>query len=198
MLVMAMADQTEGIWNRLEWHWRYLLLIAIGTAIVHLVATFMATSDSSRSAYYRLAAALPTNAMQLLEPISPKHQPLPFLSPDARYAVCKFSSAKGPIDVRAVLPDRGWTIGIYNTDGSTAYFAAGAIARPINIALTIIAGDDRFVGLSPLTLGATANPEITISAREGLIVVRAPDRGSAYQNLDVQEIVKASCTARSY
>lgn len=193
---MAMAGDTVKFWPRFQW--RYLLLIAVATAIVHLVATFIATADMKNSAYYRLAGALPVNAMQVLEPIAPDHQPLPFLSPDARYAICSFSAEKGPVDVRALLPDRGWTLGIYKPDGSTAYFAAGATARPIQIAITVLAGDDRFVGLSPLTLGATANPDITVAARQGLIVVRAPDRGGAYQKRDEQVLAKASCTARSY
>lgn len=193
---MAMTNDAASFWPRFQW--RYLLLIAVATAIIHLVATFIATADIKSSAYYRLASAMPVNTMQLLQPISPDHQPLPFMSPEARYAICNFSAAKGPVAVRAVLPDRGWTLGIYKRDGSTAYFAAGATGRPIQIAITILAGDDRFIGLSPQTLGATANPDITVAVREGLIVVRAPDRGEAYQKLDAQVLAQARCTPRSY
>lgn len=193
---MQISGETLKYLPRFDW--RNLLLIAVATAIVHLVVTFMATSDTRGSAYHRLAGALPLNTMQVLQPIAPDHQPLPFLSPEARYAMCSFSSAKGPVQVRAILPDRGWTLGIYNPDGSTAYFAAGAIGRPINVSITILAGDDRFVGLSPTTVGATASPDITVAAREGLIVVRAPDRGRAYQKVNEELLAKATCAPRSY
>lgn len=180
---------------------RYLLLLPVATAIVHIVATFIAMSDTGGSAFRRLQDGLPLNSMQVLQPISPDHQPLPFMSSDARYAICKFSSTAGPVQVTAQLPDRGWTLGVYHPDGTTAYFAAGSLSRVTNVAFTILAGDDRFVGLSPQNAGAQtagAAAQLTIAAREGLIVLRAPDRGHAYRQSEDAVLGLAKCTSRAF
>jgi hypothetical protein len=190
--------QTAKFWPAFEW--RYLLLLPVAAAIVHIIATFSAMSDTRNSAYQRLAAALPLNAMKILAPVAPGQQNLPFMSPDARYAVCRYSSAKGPIGVKAVLPDLGWTLGVYTSDGTTAYFAAGATAHPAAIAVTLLPGDDRFLGLSPQALGKPAGnvPQLTVTAREGLVVVRAPDRGAAMRQGDEAILAKASCVAQPF
>ena len=193
---MVMANQSEKLWPRVAWH--HVMLVIVATLIVHLAATFLATMNTHQSAYYRLAASLPLNTMQVLEPISPSHQPLPFMAPDSHYAVCRFSSAKGPVSVQATLPDRGWTVGIYHPDGSTAYFAAGAVNRPIVINLTIIAGEDRFVAPTPSPAEPAAAPELSVSALEGLIVVRSPDRGDAYRKDDERVLAQSRCIARGY
>ncbi|HPG89595.1 MAG TPA: hypothetical protein PLD46_08065 [Hyphomicrobium sp.] len=195
---MDIATQSAKIFPRIPA--RYFLLLPVAAAIVHLVATFIAMSDTRGSAYYRLDGALPVNTMQVLQPILPAHQPLPFLSSDARYAICRFSSAKGPVDVSAQLPDRGWTLGVYHPDGTTAYFAAGSLSRPTKVAITILAGDDRFVGSSQQTSGLTGQtvPQLTVAAREGLIVVRAPDRGQAYRQSEAAVLALAKCTGRAF
>ncbi len=179
---------------------RYLIMLLVAAAIVHLIATFVAMSDMRNSAYSRLLPALPVNAMKVLSAIAPDHQPLPFLSPDARYAICRFSSVAGPVTISAILPDRGWTVGVYLPDGTTAYFAAGTTARLTAVAFNILPGDDRFLGLSRQALGrpAAAAPEVTVSVREGLVVVRAPDRGAAYRQSDEAILAKASCAAQSF
>lgn len=180
---------------------RYFLLLPVGAAIVHLIATFVAMADTRNSAYERLRSELPLNSMQVLQPISPQHQPLPFLSSDARYAICKFSSAQGPVDVSAQLPDRGWTLGVYRPDGSTAYFAAGSLSRMTNIAFTLLASDDRFVAQPPAGVGkdgaASHAAQLTVAAREGLIVLRAPDRGQAYRQPEDAVLQLARCKGRA-
>lgn len=177
---------------------RYVLMLVIATAIVHLVATFIATSDNRNSAYHRMAQLIPLNEMKVLPPIRPGYQPLPYLSPESRYAMCQFSALRGPVSVQAVLPDRGWSIGIYNPDGSTAFFATGAIDHATDITLTILAGADRVLGITPPNLGAAANPQITVNASKGLIVLRAPDRGHAYRRLDEAMLARAACSQRNY
>lgn len=195
---MSLASETAKFWPSFQW--RYLLLVPVAAAIVHIIATFLAMSDTRGSAFKRLGAVLPTNAMKLLPPIAPGQQPLPFMSADARYAICRFTSREGPVSVKAVLPGLGWTLGVYNTDGSTVYFAAGATAHPTNIVLSLLPGDDRFLGLSPQALGkpATVNPELSLTARDGLVVVRAPDRGEALRQSDEAGLAKASCAARPF
>lgn len=190
--------EPQKLWPAFEW--RYVLLLPVAAAIVHLIATFAAMSDTRNSAYQRLSALLPLNTMKMLPPVTPSQQNLPFLSPDARYAMCRYSSAKGPVDVRAILPDLGWTLGVYSTDGTTAYFAAGATAHPATIAVTLLPGDDRFLGLSPQALGKPVGniPQLTVTAREGIVVVRAPDRGASMRQVDEAILAKAACVAQPF
>ena len=194
---MDLVSHSAKFWPRFQL--RYLLLLPVAAGIVHLIATFMAMADIRGSAYSRLSPALPLNVMQVLQPIGADHQPLPFLSADARYAMCRFSASQGPVDVTALLPDRGWTLGVYNPDGTTAYFAAGSANRATMVSVTLVAGDDRFVGLSPQALGKAADtaPKLSVAAREGLIVVRAPDRGQAFREQDQMVLAKSVCTGRT-
>jgi uncharacterized membrane protein len=195
---MNIADDAAKLWPSFQW--RYLLLLPVAAGIVHLIATFLAMADTRNSAYQRLSAALPINAMKVMAGVKPGQQPLPFMAADAQYAMCRFSSKQGPVDVNAVLPDRGWTLGVYYPDGSTAYFAAGSAGRPLAVALTLLPGDDRFLGLSPQALGKppTAASQVSISIKSGLIVLRAPDRGSAYRLGDEAMLAKATCAAQPF
>lgn len=194
---MNLAEDAAKFWPSFQW--RYLLLLPVAAGIVHLIATFMSMSDTRSSAYNRLAS-LPLNVMKLQPPVAPGQQSLPFLSPDARYAICRFSARQGPVDVKALLPGLGWTLGVYYPDGSTGYFAAGAAGRTTTVAITLLPGDDRFLGLSPQALGkpAAAVSQLTVTAKEGLVVVRAPDTGAANRQGEEAVLAKAQCSAQAF
>lgn len=181
-------------------NWPYLLAIPLATAVVHLVMTFAILPNTSQSAYGRLKKTLPVNEMKLLDPVTPGHQPVPFLSADARLSICRFDTSKGPVSVSAVLPDLGWTLGIYKPDGTSAYFAAAAEGRTTDIELTIQPADDRFLGFSEHAKGgaAIADPQLVVPAAKGLIVVRAPDRGLPYRGQAETYLAKAKCSPQSY
>lgn len=176
--------------------WRLIVIFFMVAAIVHIITTFMAVNDQRGAAYARLARALPLNQMSVLDPITPERQLLPFLAPDARYALCPFETSAAPMRVKAVLPDVGWTIGIYKSDGTSVYFAAAAAERETVINLAIIPTDDRFLGLSPQSLGRESEPtQLTVAAPKGLVVVRGPDRGPPYESEIRTTLAKASCVS---
>ena len=181
-------------------NWRYVVAIPIAALAVHLVTTLLAMNDTSFSAYRRLSPVLGLNVMQMLQPISPGHQPVPFLSSDARYAICRFDTAKGPVAVKAVLPDQGWNLGVYRADGTSAYFAAAAPGKATDVVLTIVPVEDRFLGLSKEARLEAAQPQpvLLVTAREGLVVVRGPDKGLAYRAETEAVLAKAGCAAKSY
>ncbi|MFA5958132.1 hypothetical protein [Hyphomicrobium sp.] len=172
--------------------WRLLAIFAIIAGIVHLTATFLAVNDTRGSAYSRLARAFPKNTMTIATAVAPQHQPLPFLAPDARYAFCPFEASTGTMRVRALLPDLGWTIGVYAPDGTNLYFAAASADRETTIDLSIVPSDDRFLGL-PASSAANIDPQQTIAAVKGLVVVRAPDKGEPYRADELAALAKASC-----
>jgi uncharacterized membrane protein len=172
--------------------WRLLLIFLLVASIVHLVVTFLAVSDTRASAYVRLAHAYAKNRMTIADIVSPQHQPLPFLAPDARYAFCPFETANGTLRVQAVLPDLGWTVGVYAPDGTNLYFAAASADRETTIDLSIVSSDDRFTGL-PSQTATNIDPQQTIAAGKGLVVVRAPDKGEPYRADELAVLAKASC-----
>jgi uncharacterized membrane protein len=178
-----------------RFNWRLLLVFVLVAAIVHIVQTFRAVDDRRDSAYARLQQELPHNVMTLARPVTPENQALPFLSPEAYYAFCPFETNLAPLRVRALLPDLGWTIGVYAPDGSAIYFAAASGERETNVDLSIVPSDDRFVGLPVETNPAHGiDNQQTIAARVGLIVVRAPNKGAAYRSEEKAILEKAACT----
>jgi uncharacterized membrane protein len=180
--------------------WRYWAAIPIAIVVVHIVTSVLAMSDTSQSAYRRLGPQLPINKMELLSQVGPGHQPLPYMAPDFRYAACRFDASKGPVGVSAVLPDAGWSLAIYRPDGSSAYFATTQAGKSTDIAVTIVPSEDRFFGVpkgAPGT-GPAIEPRLSVTAREGLIVFRAPDKGLSYGAEAEAGLAHASCTVQAY
>ncbi len=176
--------------------WRLLLIFILVAAIVHVLETFLAVNDQRNAAYARLARELPHNTMTIADPVTPEHQALPFLSPDAHYAFCPFETNNSPMHVKALLPDLGWTIGIYAPDGSGIYFAAASADRETIVDLSIIPSDDRFLGLPAETPGRPGvDNQQTIAAPKGLVVVRAPDKGAPYRAEEDAILAKATCVS---
>lgn len=175
--------------------WRYVVAFPLAAGVIHLIATFMAMNDTAQSAYSRLSSALPRNTMSVLEVVSPKMQPLPFMSSDHRYAICPFDTSSGALDVRAMLPDQGWTVGVYRPDGTSAYFAAAEPGRRTSISLLIIPAEDQFMGLTPQAVGKApgTEPQLTVAVRVGMVVVRAPDNGAPYRAETEAMLAKATC-----
>src|SRR5690606_14850288 len=97
--------------------------------------------------------------------------------------------------VRALLPDLGWTLGVYAPDGSAIYFAAASGERETKVDLSIDPSDDRFVGLPVLTnLSTGVDNQQIITARDNLILVRATTKGAAYRSEERAILEKATCT----
>lgn len=174
--------------------WRLLLIFLIVAAIVHIIATFLAVNNQSGTAYARLSKLLPHNTMTIADPIAPHQELVPYLAPDARYAFCPFDTGNTTMRVHALLPDLGWTIGVYAPDGTSLYFAAASAERETTINLAIIPADDRFLGLSG-EARQSADADQTIAAPKGFIVVRAPDRGDAYRAKTRSVLENASCVS---
>lgn len=181
--------------------WLQLVLaVPIAIAIAHIIATFRAEGDQRNSAFSRLSRTLKPNVMTVLDPVAPGRQPLPFLGPDARYAMCLFSTDTGPVRVSAALPEVGWTLGVYKKDGTSAYFAAAAPGRETAITLTVVPDDDRFLGMTPQALGQSIDvtPQLSVGAREGIVVLRAPDSGLTSRETTQRFLSRAACSVVSY
>ncbi len=182
-------------------NWQLILAAPVAAGILHICATLAAPYLTAASAYSRLAPALPTNRMQILNASTPGAEPLPYLSPDARYAMCRFDTSGGPVTVNATLPpDLGWALTVMTPQGDNIYAAASISSRSTPITVALVPSEEAFLGITPEARGIARNvqPPTPIAAARGIVVVRAPDKGFSYQR-QVENVLKAAtCTARSF
>lgn len=182
-------------------NWQLIIAAPVAAGVLHICATLAAPYLTAASAYSRLAPGLPVNRMQLLNVSAPGTEPLPFLSPDARYAMCRFDSSGGPVTISSTLPpDIGWTLTVMTPQGDNIYATASVPARPTPVSLVLVPSDEAFLGVTPEARGIArdAQPPTVVSARRGIVVVRGPDKGFSYQR-HVEAVLKdAHCTARSF
>ena len=167
-------------------------------AILHILATLATPHLIPTSGYGRLAGDLPENTMQILPVVAPDAQPLPFLSPDARYAVCRFATRDGAVSISAVLPDAGWVLALFSPDGDNFFTSVASPERRPEVSLLLVPGDDswRSGGGAGPGVAVTREATLTIPANEGIAIIRAPDRGEAYRPRAMAEPKRAQCKYR--
>ena len=177
-----------------------LLVAVICAAILHILATLAAPRLAGGTPFARLSPIAPFHTFQVLPPVTPQTQPLAFMAPDVRYAICRYDTSKGPVSVSVRLPSSGWTLSLYTPEGDNIYTAVGQDGQSSDIALQLTPVADRFLGLTPEARGKVteATSSLDLATGRGMVVVRAPDRGLAYR-ADTEAILKrATCTARAF
>lgn len=177
-------------------NWRMVLagFCAVGT--LHILAVFSEPHLARSNAYARMSPTLPLNKMVVLPLITSDAQPLPYLAPDARYAMCRFSTIDGPVAVNAVLHGPGWLATVYNEEGASLNTTVAVPERRETVvALRLMPSDDRFMGLTPQSRGqkASETTALPVGAKSGIVVVRAPDRGPAFADPQEAALLQASC-----
>lgn len=179
---------------------RIALAALCAMGILHICATLTAPLFSVTTAFARLEPLLPVNEMKILPPITPDAQPLPFLTPDVRYAMCRYDSTGGPVTVTAVLPGRGWSLALHTPDGNNVYAATGRDDRSTVMRLRIVPAEERFFGLSPEAQGMTRPTARTqtVESTRGVAIIRAPDKGQAYQHIIEADLLQAQCRSEPF
>lgn len=186
----------------LDWlkrfNWRLVGATFCAASILHIMATLAAPSMVTVAPFDRLARKLPLNTMQILPPVTSNAQPLPFLAPDARYAMCRFDSTAGEILISAVLPAPGWTLSLHSKEGENFYTAVAQPGRSTDVSLILIPTDERFTGLTPEATGKQGQESrsLTLVAPEGIAIVRAPDTGHAFRAISEAELARARCMVK--
>jgi uncharacterized membrane protein len=182
-------------------NWQLIVAAPIAAGILHICATLAAPHLTAASAYSRLAPALPVNKMQMLDAVTPGAQPLPFFSPDARYAMCSFDATQGPVTVEATLPaDTGWMLAVVSPQGDNVYASASSPDRDTPISLVLVPSEDYFLGVTPEARGIARGiqPPVPVAATRGIVVVRGPDKGEAYEREVAAKLKRARCSARTF
>lgn len=173
----------------------FLLSIFFAVIIFHICATFSYSFFSNTSAYDRLETLLKENYMTVIASTTAEKQILPFLSSDAHLAICRFNTGKSNVFIKAILPEQGWSIVVYDKNGTTLY---SDVANPYDssqVDLYLVPDDERFLGLSLETqIQSKTLNRILIKADEGIAVVRALDAGYGYNSRIYEMLKKASCT----
>lgn len=175
--------------------WQVLLAAIVAAGIVHIASTLSVPSTVKASAYKRLSTVLPANSMVVLPPTTPANQPLPYLPPDARLAVCRFDITDGPVAVSVTLPERGWLLTLHSSVGDVFYAAPGQEVRSMDVSIRIVPATERFLGLLPGGRSVDSDgTSISSPTRQGLAVLRAPVTGEAFGARIEKTLAQASCT----
>lgn len=179
-------------------NWRLVGATFCAASILHIMATLAAPQIVAVSPFERLARKLPVNTMQILPPVTANTQPLPFMAPDSRYAMCRFDSTSGQVQIAAVLPAPGWTLSLHSKEGDNFYTAVAQPGRSTEVSLVLIPTDERFTGLTPEATGKQGQESrsLTLVAPEGIAIVRAPDMGHAFRSLNEAELARARCSGK--
>lgn len=174
-------------------NWRILTAALFGIGILHIIATLAAPSLTLSTAYHRLEGVLPTNRAVILPPVSPQTQPLAFMTPALRYAMCRYDTAGGPVDVKVELSATGASLTIYTVDGEAVYTAAQSEFPQHRVRITPT--DGRFLGLTPEARGQRSSeiPSATLHADRGIVVYATPDLGVSYQSATQDRLAAVSC-----
>ena len=177
-----------------------LIMTALMTGVILHIGTVLAIpSITPNSAFARIAADNPANTINVLDPITPDSQPLPFMAADVRYAICHYDLSAGPVVVRTSLPNEAWTIALYNRLGENFYTISGGDLQRPDIELILAPTDDAGAA-NPIPLGRDAGQSavtVSVGDGEGIAIIRAPIRGAGTVSQTDATLGEASCTARA-
>lgn len=173
---------------------RFWLIFVIVAAIAHILTTLWLAATPTTADFRRLAANLPSNKFSLLQTLTPETQRLPFMMPEAHYAVCPFDTSEGPVLLNVRLEDAGWVLSLHAADGSMVYYASGSDARETNLRLVLNPPGDQFLGLPVGGIGTGPEiPEMQLDHVKGVAILRAPLNGRSYAALAVNGLKRSKC-----
>ncbi|MFV0296387.1 MAG: hypothetical protein ACK5JT_09750 [Hyphomicrobiaceae bacterium] len=179
-----------------------LYVIALGlvsAGIIHLVVTLVLPHMAKANAFQLLMARIPLNTMEVMPPAGPRSQPIPYIGPDVRLAICHYDVSEHPLALVLTLPDQGWSLGLYTESGDNFYVLPAQPRRLKDIKLTLSPRGERT--LSFLSLGRRVTNQsisnIEVPQPRGFAVIRAPLRGRAFAEETDTALRRASCTTTS-
>jgi uncharacterized membrane protein len=101
------------------------LLFAIGGlllgGIIHIAIILLVPSYSTRDAWTSVGRFGDDNQFHLLPRAEPGTEALPYLDPGMAHAVCRFALGKGPVRMRAALPETFWSLAVFDRRGRNIY-----------------------------------------------------------------------------
>jgi uncharacterized membrane protein len=174
-----------------------LILTALTAGgVLHILTTFGIPTINTGSAYERLKWQLEPNTIRVMPVDANGETPLPFLTADMRYAMCRYDITQTSVQISATLPDVGWSLALYTPQGDNFYAVPGQDGRVVTAAFTINSASDRLLLPVPgVRRTDTDAAQVTSPQREGLLVIRAPNKGPAYLPAVEAALKGATCRA---
>jgi uncharacterized membrane protein len=174
--------------------WRTVMGALLLGGIIHITATLAVPLVSSGHAFSKLRDTLPANRMVVLPPFSPGKQPLPYLAPDALYAMCRYDVSVDSLVVTAAMAQAGWTLSLHTPQGDNFYVMPAQESRRGEISLTVVPSAERLgeFAATPRRVSAQET-QVASPSWEGLVVVRAPLKGLAWRAEVEAALRRATC-----
>jgi len=178
--------------------WRWLVAAILAGLLLHLATVFTVTYALPRREFAVLAPLGRLNTMAVLPPITADAQPLPFMMPDTRYAICRYDISKSPLVLRASFADDDWSIALFDPSGDNVYVVTGADLDRREIELLLTTKQDGLASpLSTSKAAAAASVTVGLASRTGVAIVSAPMAGSAFAATVERLLLQASCQPRN-
>ena len=188
------TDEQTRRFPRLRLH--TIVLSLIGGGIVHICMTFGWPLLAAGNPVRQIAAALPGEGVHIL-PSPPRGKAvMAFQGTDSLYAACRFNVADAAVAVRATLPEPGWMISVLDGNGDSLYVVTGQGQRRTDVSVLLLPAGDRFVGLLPETRFSSGFAQVVVPDGGGIVLIRAPNKGTSYKAEAEAELAKATCVAR--
>ena len=175
--------------------WRTVIGAALLGGILHILTTLAVPFLTSSTAFAKLRETLPANRMVMMAPPAPGKQALPFLTPDALYAMCRFDVSVDSLAVTAAVAHPGWTLSLHTPQGDNFYVMPAQQVRRNDVSLLVVPAATTLneFASTPRRISAT-DSQIPSPTMEGLVIVRAPLKGLAWRAESEAILRKASCT----
>ena len=175
----------------------HTLLVALVTGgIIHIASTLAIPYMGAATAFDRVSSGLPLHTMRIMQPATPGNELLPFNDPAQQLAVCPFDLDDGLVTVTATLPDPGWSLAIYTFHGDNFYAVAAAGLRQPEVTLVLEPTKATLLNLFGIGTAPNFDPSrIQAPESRGLIVVRAPRHGQAFEERTAAMLARARCTS---
>jgi uncharacterized membrane protein len=178
-----------------EVSWRTFAGALLLGGIIHIAATMVVPFVGAGHALARLRDALPANRMVLLPAAAPGKQLLPFLAPDALYAMCRYDISVDSLLVTAGVAQAGWTLSLHTPQGDNFYVMPAQEGRRNDISLTVVPSAERMGGFVATPRRVSADEtHVASPSWEGIVVVRAPLRGLNWRAETEAALRRATCT----
>jgi uncharacterized membrane protein len=174
--------------------WRTLAGAALAGGIVHILATLAVPQLATSTAFAKLRQDLPANRMVVLGPSSPGKEALPFLMPDALYAVCRYDLSRDSLRVTAVLLHMGWALSLHTAHGDNFYAMPAHPLHRDEVMLTITPASDKLEFVPQARRISGADSGVAAASPEGLVMIRAPLKGLAWRAETEAALRRASCS----
>lgn len=180
---------------RIKWVW--LAAAVLAGVFLHIATVLAVTQVTPHRGIQILAGIGQINSMTVLPPVTAAYQPLPFLSPDTRYAVCRFDLHKGPVVIHATLGDDNWTVALYAPSGANVYAVAGADLEQRDVELLLATSADTQGAALPIARDASSTTiTVGMPSRTGVAIISAPMASAAEADKTARLLTQAVCNAR--